>query len=133
MSGCRRCSSSALAMPVSPSAARRSSVGCLSIAFLSSFRPPGCSILGSASVVVAGATDVAVPDRRGLRRRFACVGSVEPVLQDRGDGAVGGGADIVAAPTGGLDSGRAIALRQPQDAAAGAEALLGMRLGLHDG
>jgi hypothetical protein len=46
------------------------------------------------SVVVAVAADVAVPDRRGLRRRF--VGFVELVLQDRSDGAVGGGADVVA-------------------------------------
>src|SRR5204863_4161536 len=134
MSGCLRCSSSALAMPVSPSAARRSSVGCLSIAFLSFLRPPDCSIPGSApSVVVAGATDVAVPDRRGLRRRFSCVGFVEPVLQDGSDGAVGGGADVVATPTCGFDPGSAVAAREPQDAEAGAEALFRMRLGLHDG
>src|SRR5436189_4766611 len=98
------------------------------------YLPPDCPIPGSVpSVVVAGATDVAVPDRRGLRRRFSCVGFVEPVLQDRSDRAVGGGADVVASATGGLDPGRAVAARQPQDAEAGAEALLGMRLGLHDG
>ena len=79
--------------------------------FLSFLRPPDCSIPGSgSSVVVATAADVAVPDRRGVRRRFSCVGFVEPVLQDRGDRAVGGGADVVAAPAGGLDAGRAVAL-----------------------
>ena len=54
------------------------------------------------------------------------------MLQDRGDRAVGGGADVVAAPAGRLDACRAVAAREPQDAEAGAEALLGMRLGLHD-
>jgi hypothetical protein len=63
---------------------------------------------------------------------FACVSAIEPVLQDRGDRAVGGGADVVAAPGGRFHPGRAVAAREPQDAEAGAEALLGMRLGPHD-
>ena len=47
-----------------------------------------------------------MPDRRAVRRLFGCVGFVEPVLEDRGDRAVAGRADVVAAPAGGLEAGR---------------------------
>jgi hypothetical protein len=71
----------------------------------------------------------AVLDRRLVCRRLAAVGLVEPMLQDRFDRAVTGGAEIVA----GFEPCRAVAPGQPQNAEAGAEALLGMRLGLRDG
>ena len=53
-------------------------------------------------------------------------------LQDRLDRAIGGGADIVAAPGRRLDAFRSIALHEAEDAKARAEALLGMGLRLHD-
>ena len=55
------------------------------------------------SVVVATAADVGVPDRRAVRRLLSRVGFVEPVLEDRGDRAVAGRADVVAAPAGGFE------------------------------
>ena len=57
---------------------------------------------------------------------------VEAVLQDRGDRAVGAGADAEAAQAGGLEADASVALGQPQDAERGAEALLGVRLGAQD-
>src|SRR6266478_6011663 len=71
-------------------------------------------------------------DRRTLRGLLLRVGSVEAVLEDRGDGAVASRADVIAAPAGGFEACRPIALGEPEDAEAGPEALLGMRLGLHD-
>src|SRR5580765_6224137 len=121
MSGCRCCSSNAFAMPVSPSVTRRFRVGCVSIVYLLS------------SVVVTIAADVAVMDRWCLGRLVVGVGAIEPMRQDRLDRAVARGADVVAASAGCFDAGRAVAAREPQDAESGAEALLGMRLGLHDG
>src|SRR3954453_17160977 len=118
-SGWRRWSSSALAMPVSPSAIRRSWVGWVSIVFLS-------------SVVVATAADVAVPDRRAFRWLPLAAGPVEAMLEDRGDGAVAASADVVAAPAGGIEPLDAIPPGQPQNPEAGAEPLLGMRLRPHD-
>src|SRR5471030_1172195 len=59
-------------------------------------------------------------------------GAIEPVLQDRLDRAVGGGADIVAAPGRSLDALRSIAFHEAENAEARAEALLGMGLCLHD-
>jgi hypothetical protein len=53
------------------------------------------------------------------------------MLQDRLDRTVAGVADVIAAPAGGFESCRAVAPGQPQNTEAGAEALLGMRLGLH--
>ena len=49
-------------------------------------------------MVVATPADVGVPDRGCVRRVRFGEGAIEPVLQDRLDRAVGGGADIVAAP-----------------------------------
>ena len=72
-------------------------------------------------------------DWRSFRRLLIRVGAIEPMLQDRFDRAVGGGADVIAAAAGGLDACRAVTAGEPQDAQTGAEALLGMRLGLHDG
>ena len=54
------------------------------------------------------------------------------MLQDRFDRAVGDCADVIAASAGRLDACRAVTAGEPQDAETGAEALLGMGLGLHD-
>src|SRR5437016_1782802 len=54
------------------------------------------------------------------------------MLQDRLDRAVAGGADVIAAPAGGFEPCRAVAPGEAQNAETGAEALLGMGLGLHD-
>src|SRR5712671_2638644 len=143
--GCARCSSNALAMPTRPRAISRSCVGCGSMCHSSLFCSPaiflrvprlaglpGCAVTGSYSVVVATPTDVGVPDRGRVRRARFGEGAIEPVLQDRLDRAVGGGADIVAAPGRSLDALRSIALDEAEDAKTRAEALLGMRLRLHD-
>jgi len=73
-----------------------------------------------------------VLDGRAVRDLLLRVGSIEPVLEDRGDGAVASRADVIAAPTGSLETVDPIFLGEPQDAEAGAESLLGMRLGRHD-
>src|SRR5580692_4025120 len=143
--GCCRCSSKALAMPTRPRAISRSYVGCRSICHSSVFFSPaaflrapplrasrGTRSSGSCSVVVATPADVGVPDRGCVRRVWFGEGAIEPVLQNLLDRAVGGGADIVAAPGRGLDALRSIALHEAEDAKARAEALLGMRLCLHD-
>jgi hypothetical protein len=52
------------------------------------------------------------------------------MLQDRCNRAVGGHADVVAAPAGSLHTRGAIAFDEAQYAEARAEALLGMRLSL---
>ena len=74
-----------------------------------------------------------VQQRGRVRRGVVVEGPVEAGLQDRGDRAVGARADGQAALAGRLQPGVAIGLGQPQDAEAGPEALLGMRLGAHDG
>src|ERR1700685_2493870 len=94
--------------------------------------PGGTRSSGSCSVVVATPTDIGVRYRGGVRRVRLAEGTIEPVLQDRLDRAVGGRADIVAAPGRSLDALRSIALHKAEDAKARAEALLGMRLCLHD-
>src|SRR4249919_1857483 len=134
-SGCWRCSSSALAMPVSPSATRRSCVGCVSIVspFVFLLTRGVRSPASSASVVVATTTDFGVLDRRAIRRFRVDVGFVEPGLEDGRDRSVGGRADIVAALACRLDAGGAVGLHQAHDAQTRSEALLGMGLRLHDG
>jgi hypothetical protein len=69
-------------------------------------------------VVVATSADVGVPDRGRVRRVRFGEGAIEPVLQDRLDRAVGGRADIVAAPGRCLDALRSIALDETEDAKA---------------
>src|SRR5262244_26076 len=83
-------------------------------------------------MVVATATDVGVLYRRAVRDLLLRVGSVEAVLEDRSDGAVASRADVIAAPTGSFEPVDSIFLGEPQDAEAGAESLLGMRLRAHD-
>ena len=51
---------------------------------------------------------------------------VEVVLEDRGDTAIGVGAQVQCPGTGGLDAGGAVALAEADDPEGGAEALLGM-------
>src|SRR5438552_9629935 len=84
------------------------------------------------SVVVAIAADVAVMDGWRLRRLAVHIGAIEPMLQSRLDRAVARRADVVAACAGRFDAGRAVAACEPQNTETGAEALFGMRLGLHD-
>src|ERR1700685_3325314 len=90
--------------------------------------PGGTRSSGSCSVVVATPTDIGVPDRGCVRRVRFGEGTIEPVLQDRLDRAVGGRADIVAAPGCRLDTLRSKTLHQAENSKARAEALLGMRL-----
>lgn len=108
--GCRRCSSSAFAMPVRPSATRRSPIGCVSISDLSRMLA-GCftscrhgrsdSRRSCRSAVVVAAADVGVMERHlvgpridALARPAAEISLVEAVPEDRGDRAVGRGAPL---------------------------------------
>ena len=50
-------------------------------------------------------------------------GAVEPVLEDRGDGAVISRADVIAAAAGGFEPVDSVFLGEPQDAEAGAESV----------
>src|ERR1700750_2390100 len=83
-------------------------------------------------MVIAAATAVPVLDGRPIRHGLRAIGTIEVVAQDRGDGAVGACTDIDPALTGSLDAIGAVAAHQPEDAEAGAEALLGVRLGDED-
>ncbi len=73
-----------------------------------------------------GAADVGVGDRWGLGPRFGPA-TVEAVLQDRFHRGQGACVDRQRPVAGGLKPLRAVAAGQPQDAEAGAEALLGVR------
>src|SRR4029450_10102679 len=77
-------------------------------------------------MVVGGAADVVVRDRRPVRGHCR-LSAIEVVLQDRVDRAVGARADLERSAAGGLEPLGAIVLCEPQDADAGAEALLGVR------
>ena len=83
-------------------------------------------------MVVAGSTDVGVVERQLRRGRARGWLAIKAVLQDRVDRAVGLGADLEAAPAGGLEPGDAVLASEPHDADAGAEALLGMRTAAQD-
>ena len=72
-----------------------------------------------------------VKNRRAVPDLLLRIGSVEPVLEDRGDRAVASRADVIAAPASGFEPVGAIFLGEPQDAEAGAESLLGVRLRAH--
>src|SRR5215472_2191363 len=106
-------------MPTRPSSRSRSIVGWVSIQL-------------SPSMVVTAATNVAVLNVRCVRYGLWTMSAIEVVAQDRNDGTVRAGTDIDAALTGCLDTLRAIAAHQAQDAEAGAEALFRMWLGLED-
>src|ERR1700687_732878 len=78
------------------------------------------------SMEVTRPTDVIVDDRRLVRGR--CVPLAITVgLQDRVDRAVGSRADLQRSAAGGLQPLCPVALDEPHDADAGAEALLGVR------
>src|SRR5262249_56026978 len=83
-------------------------------------------------MVRARGTDVGVVSRRAVGDLPWRVGWVEAVLEARGDGAVASRADVIPAPTGSFEPVDSIFLGEPQDAEAGAESLLGMRLRAHD-
>ena len=72
------------------------------------------------------ATDVGVGDRRRLGRLNGPA-AVETVVKDRLHRGQGARIDRQRPVAGGLEPFRAVTARQPQDAEAGAEALLGVR------
>jgi hypothetical protein len=63
-----------------------------------------------------------------LRQRL----TVQPLVEDRADRAVGTGPDLEPTTAGGLETIRAVLAGEPEDAEAGAEALLGMRPAAQD-
>ncbi len=71
-------------------------------------------------------TDVVVRYRRPVRGHCRPL-AIEVVLQDRVDRAVGAGTDLERSATSGFEPLATIRLGEPQDADAGAEALLGVR------
>ena len=77
--------------------------------------PTIAPFMAACSVVVAGAANVAVMER-SLAERVLPDDLVEPALQDRRDGAVGGRTDVVAAPACRLDALRPVALDETDDA-----------------
>ena len=79
---------------------------------------------------VAGAPDILVVNDGALGRD---VGAIEVALQDRDDGGVGARADVDAPVAGCFNPVAVVALDQVDDADRGAEPLLGVRLGGHDG
>src|SRR6201999_2300356 len=78
------------------------------------------------SVEVGGAADVVVRYRRPVRGRCRPL-AIEVVLENRIDRAVGARPDLERAGTSGFETFAATRLGQPQNAGAGAEALLGVR------
>ena len=77
------------------------------------------------SMEVTRATDVVVDDRRPVRGDCGPL-AIAVGLQDRVDGGVGARADLQRPAAGGLQPLSPVALGEPQDADAGAEALLGV-------
>src|SRR5580700_4651456 len=78
------------------------------------------------SMEVTRPTDVVVDYRRLVRGRCAPL-AISVGLQDRVDRAVGSRADLQRPTAGGLHPFGPVALDEPHDADAGAEALLGVR------
>src|SRR5206468_6813384 len=93
-----------------------------------SFSSVGALSIGAPSLVVVPSPEMFVDRREGELRRGRGRGeSVEAVLEDRVDVAVGARVDRDGAGAGRLEPRGAVALGQPQDAEARAIALLGMR------
>src|ERR1700733_1756237 len=84
------------------------------------------------SVVVAAATDVAVPDGLGVGGGVGQEGLVEAGLEDRSDRPIARCSNADATATCSFEALRPIGLLHPQNAEAGSEALLGMGLCPHD-
>ena len=83
-------------------------------------------------MVVARPADVGVSDRGCVRGAFWRGPSIEFVVEDGFEGAIGPGADLDGPLGGGLDARRAKGADEPDDAETGAIALLGMGPGLED-
>jgi hypothetical protein len=83
-------------------------------------------------VVVARPADVEVSDRGGLRGALWRGGSIELVVENGFDGAVGPGADLDGPFGGGFDARRAKSADEPNNAETGAITLLGMGPSLQD-
>src|SRR6516162_8874608 len=77
-------------------------------------------------MVVARPADVGVSDRGCVRGAFWRGPSIEFVVEDGFDGAIGPGADLDGPLGSGLDARRAKGADEPDDAETGAIALLGM-------
>src|SRR5215472_4914210 len=107
------------AMPSSFNALSWLRVGCVNIDCFSS------------SMEVTRATDVGMCNRRPIRGSCGPFG-VEVVLQDRIDRGEGARADLQRPAARRFEPVAAIALEEPDDAEAGAEALLGVTALAHD-
>ena len=83
------------------------------------------------SVKVLRAADIGVIDRRPVRGLSRCA-ALEFVLEDGGDGRIGGGVDLQGSFAGGLQPFRSVGLGEAKDADTGAEALFGVRPVAHD-
>src|ERR1700757_4791899 len=83
-------------------------------------------------LVVARAADVGMDDRRTVRSPLVCGVSIELVVEDGADRAIGERADLDGVRCRGFPTRDAERPRQPQDAEAGSEALLGMGSLLQD-
>ena len=70
-------------------------------------------------------------DRRPVRGLSRCA-ALEFVLEDGGDGRIGGGVDLQGSFAGGLQPFRSVGLGEAKDADTGAEALFGVRPVAHD-
>src|SRR5271167_1898306 len=83
-------------------------------------------------MVVARPADVGMADRGRLRGALWRVRSIELVVEDGFDGAIGPGADLDGTFGGGFDARRAKRADEPDDAETGAITLLGMGPSLQD-
>src|SRR5262245_53849096 len=93
-----------------------------------SFSSVGALSIGALSLVVVPSAQVFVDRGEGeLRGGLGPGESIEAVLQDRIDMAIGAGLDRAGTGAGGLEPVRAIAFGEPQDPQAGAIALLRVR------
>ena len=88
---------------------------------------------GDLLLVIAGTADVGVVEgERALSGARGGVCAIEAVLQDGVDRAVGARADVEAAVAGGFETIASVLACQAEDAEAGPEALLRVRLALQD-
>src|SRR5579883_189454 len=111
-------SAKALAMPCRPRALSRSWVGWVSKDDL--------------LIVVARAADVGMQDRRVIRGALGSGAPIEVVGEDRLDRAIAARADVDCARSRGVEPLASIGGGEPQDAEAGAEALLRVRALVED-
>ena len=80
---------------------------------------------------VSGATDVGVQDRRAVRGPMR-LPAIEVVSEDGGDGGIGAGTDLECPLAGRLEALVTMVLGEPENADAGAKALLRVPALAHD-